>query len=105
AVVYENLNLGLTKCGKKLKNLFSDKTTFDVKHDLCNDLEAVTISKYPVISDIKRQLLQMGADAALMSGSGPAVFGIYSDSRKARRACKMMSAHHRWRLFVAETLI
>ena len=105
AAVYKKLNLGLTKCGKKLKNFFSNKSAFDVKHDLCNDLETVAIRKYPVISDIKRELLQRGAHAALMSGSGPAVFGIYSDSRKARHACELLSAHHRWRLFVAETLI
>jgi len=105
AAVYKKLNLGLTNCGKKLKNFFSDKSTFDFKHYSCNDLETVTISEYPLISDIKRQLLQAGADVALMSGSGPAVFGIYSDSRKARRACELLSAHHRWRLFMAETLI
>ncbi len=105
AAVYKKLNLGLTKCGKKLRNFFSDKSTFDVNRYLCNDLETVTIQKYPVISDIKVQLLQMGADVALMSGSGPAVFGVYSDLRKARRACELLSAHRRWRLFVAETLI
>ena len=105
AAVYKKLNLGLTKCGKKLKKLFSGKSTFDASQHLCNDLEAVTISKYPVISDIKKQLLQMEADAALMTGSGPAVFGIFSDSRKARRACDFLSAHYGWRLFVAETLI
>ena len=103
--VYKNLNLGLTKCGKKLRNFFSGGPEFDVKHDACNDLETVTIPKYPVISDIKRELLQMGADVALMSGSGPAVFGIYSDLRKARRACEWLSARRPWRLFVAETLI
>ncbi len=104
AAVYKKLNLGLTKCGKKLKNFFSDTSTFDVKQDLCNDLETVAIPKYPVISDIKKELLQMGAHVALMSGSGPAVFGIYSDLRKAERACELLSVHHRWRLFVAETL-
>lgn len=105
AAVYKKLNLGLTNCGKKLRNFFSDTSTFDFKRYLCNDLETVAISEYPVISDIKRQLLRAGADAALMSGSGPAVFGIYSDSRKARRACERLSAHYRWRLFMAETLV
>ncbi|MDX2447138.1 MAG: 4-(cytidine 5'-diphospho)-2-C-methyl-D-erythritol kinase [Desulfobacterales bacterium] len=105
AAVYKKLNLGLTKCGKKLKNFFSDKSAFNVDQYLCNDLETVAIPKYPVISDIKRQLLQLGAHGALMSGSGPAVFGIYSDLRKARRACELLSEHHRWRLFVAETVI
>ena len=105
AAVYKKLNLGLTNCGKKLKNFFSDTSKFDFKRYLCNDLETVTISEYPVISDIKRQLLQAGADAALMSGSGPAVFGIYSDSHRARRACERLSTHYRWRLFMAETLV
>jgi 4-diphosphocytidyl-2-C-methyl-D-erythritol kinase len=105
AAVYKKLNLGLTKCGKKLKNFFSGEPAFDVKHDACNDLETVTIPKYPIISDIKRELLQMGADVALMSGSGPAVFGIYPDSSKAGRAYEWLSAHRPWRLFVAETLI
>jgi 4-diphosphocytidyl-2-C-methyl-D-erythritol kinase len=105
AVVYKKLNLGLTKCGKKLKKSFSDKTTFDVKNDLCNDLETVAIPEYPVISDIKNELLGMGALVALMSGSGPAVFGIYSDVHKAGRACELLSSHHEWQLFTAKTLI
>jgi len=105
AAVYKKLNLGLTKCGKKLKKFFSDTLAFDVHQYMCNDLETVTISEYPVISDIKRKLMQLGADAALMTGSGPTVFGIYSNSRKARRALDVLSAHDRWRLFVAETLI
>ena len=104
AAVYKKLNLGLTKCGKKLKNFFSDKSTFDVKKYLCNDLETVAIPEYPVISDIKKELLDMGAHAALMSGSGPAVFGIYSDLHKAERVCERLSAQYRWQLFVAETL-
>lgn len=105
AAVYKKLNLGLTKCTKKLKKSFCDKSVFDVNYSLCNDLETVTIPKYPVISEIKKKLIQTGADAALMSGSGPAVFGIYSDLPSARRACERLSAHHPWRLFVAETLI
>ncbi len=105
AAVYKKLNLGLTKCGKKLKNFFSDKSAFDVKQDLCNDLETVAIPEHPVISDIKIELLDVGAHVALMSGSGPAVFGIYSDLHKAERACELLSARHRWQLFVAETLI
>jgi 4-diphosphocytidyl-2-C-methyl-D-erythritol kinase len=105
AAVYKKLNLGLTNCGKKLKNFFSDKSAFDFKRYLCNDLETVAISEYPVISNIKKQLLRTGADAAAMSGSGPAVFGIYSNSRRARRAYERLAAHYRWRLFMVETLV
>ena len=105
AAVYKKLNLGLTKCGKKLKKFFSDKPVFDVRHDLCNDLETVTIPRYPVISDIKKELVRSGARAALMSGSGPAVFGVYPDARRARRAWERLSVHKQWRLFLAETLV
>lgn len=42
-----------------------------------NDLESVTVGRYPVVRTIKEQLLGDGAIAALMSGSGPTVFGLY----------------------------
>ena len=45
-----------------------------------NDLEQVTIGKYPELAEIKNTLLAAGAKAALMSGSGPTVFGIFPDS-------------------------
>lgn len=44
---------------------------------LFNDLEAVTVARYPVIQSIKEQLLGHGATVALMSGSGPTVFGLF----------------------------
>lgn len=44
---------------------------------LFNDLETVTVLKYPVIQAIKEQLLADGAFAALMSGSGSTVFGLF----------------------------
>jgi 4-diphosphocytidyl-2-C-methyl-D-erythritol kinase len=48
-----------------------------------NDLESVTIARYPEISEIKKLLLADGALVSLMSGSGPTVFGIFTDNRKA----------------------
>jgi 4-diphosphocytidyl-2-C-methyl-D-erythritol kinase len=45
-----------------------------------NDLETVTAVRYPVISEIKNELKNLGADKALMSGSGPTVFGIFPES-------------------------
>jgi len=104
AEVYKNLNLGLTKCKKQLKNFLFDKPRFDVKQHVCNDLETVTVPKFRVISEIKSQLIQTGAAAALMSGSGPAIFGIYSDARKARRAFERMSQYEGRRVFAVRTL-
>ncbi|MGD8973531.1 MAG: 4-(cytidine 5'-diphospho)-2-C-methyl-D-erythritol kinase [Desulfobacterales bacterium] len=84
--VYRNFNLRLTKCKKKLKKAPLKKSGFDASLHLCNDLESVTASNYPVINTIKEQLLKHGAVGALMSGSGPTVFGLFSDPGSARKA-------------------
>lgn len=51
---------------------------------LCNVLESVTIRKHPVIQKIKNEMISRGALNSLMSGSGPTVFGIFTDEKKAR---------------------
>lgn len=53
---------------------------------LSNVLETVTCREYPVIEEIKQFLKDRGAMNALMSGSGPTVFGIYSDRPAAFEA-------------------
>jgi len=53
---------------------------------LANVLETVTEKAYPVISDIKKTMVEHGALNSLMSGSGPTVFGIFDDHKKAQ-AC------------------
>lgn len=51
-----------------------------------NVLEQVTISEYPVIEEIKRVMKRKGALGAMMSGSGPTVFGLFENRQDARRA-------------------
>ena len=51
-----------------------------------NVLESVTIPMYPIIAKLKRQTLDNGAIGAMMSGSGPTVFGIYPDAQSCARA-------------------
>ena len=51
-----------------------------------NVLEDVTILKYPVIREIKQEMLEAGALNAMMSGSGPTVFGLFENKIKARNA-------------------
>ena len=51
-----------------------------------NVLERVTVEEYPVIEEIKAVMRGEGALNAMMSGSGPTVFGLYDDKRKARKA-------------------
>jgi len=49
----------------------------------CNVLEPVTISMVPEVKEIKDELVRAGAVRAVMSGSGPTVFGIAEDKRHA----------------------
>ncbi len=53
---------------------------------LGNVLETVTAERYPVIGQIKEEMLAQGALGSLMSGSGPTVFGIYREEKQARQA-------------------
>ena len=48
-----------------------------------NSFEESVFEKYPEISEIKEKLLSLGADGALMSGSGSTVFGLFEDKAKA----------------------
>lgn len=51
-----------------------------------NKMEEALIEENPVIGEIKKTMLENGALASLMSGSGPTVFGIYQDPREMQRA-------------------
>ena len=55
---------------------------------LGNVLETVTVREYPVIQEIKELFCRMGAKNALMSGSGPSVFGIFTDRESAEQAAR-----------------
>jgi len=104
AEVFQNLNLRLTKCKKKIKESFFMKTGYDASRHLCNDLEAVTASKYPVITAVKNRLLEHGALGALMSGSGPTVFGLFSHQEKAAAAMQVFGRIPRWKSYLAEII-
>lgn len=53
-----------------------------------NVLETVTVARYPVISEIKNCMTDMGAMQSLMSGSGPTVFGIFTEKETAEKAAE-----------------
>ena len=83
--VYENLNLTLTK----KKNNYSIPRFYalgDVVRELHNDLEAVSLKMHPELNDLKQMLMKEGALGALMSGSGPTLFGIFADEKSAKEA-------------------
>ncbi len=68
-----------------------------------NDFEAPMFEAYPALHGIKRTLLKLGAEAALLSGSGATVFGVFGDERKARQAAIDYPAEDREKVFVADT--
>jgi len=100
AWVYANLKLGLTDdedgyIKKCLKFGFAP-----VAHVLENDLEQITIAHYPVLDSIKNHLLKAGAEGALMTGSGPTVFGLFSSLDKAQAAGHDLAAFKLGEIFI-----
>lgn len=55
-----------------------------------NVLQDVTIPAYPQVEEIKEKMKEWGAVNAMMSGSGPTVFGIFDDEEKAEEACQKL---------------
>ncbi len=55
-----------------------------------NVLEEVTIPLYPVIEEIRQEMLRAGALNAMMSGSGPTVFGLFENKLAAKSAQKQI---------------
>ena len=70
---------------------------------LSNVMELVTAAKRRQIGEIKSFLTENGADGTLMSGSGPTVYGLFSDEGRARTAAKMLSRRFA-DTFLTETL-
>jgi 4-diphosphocytidyl-2-C-methyl-D-erythritol kinase len=75
--VFENLALTKNEKKSKMRGFLGTGARFALDQ-MHNDLESTTISRYPVVAEIKRQLLAQGADAAMMSGSGATVFGLFN---------------------------
>jgi 4-diphosphocytidyl-2-C-methyl-D-erythritol kinase len=62
---------------------------------------------HPVLERVKSLLLESGAAGALMSGSGPTVFGVFGDEASALRAEKSLKQEkqeNRWSVFRAHSL-
>ena len=87
--VYQNLKLDDKTVHPDIDRLIEDIRNKDLKavsDHMGNVLESVTIPNYPVISQIKEQMMYCGAVGSMMSGSGPTVFGLFDDSRTAQLA-------------------
>ena len=85
---YSRVKLGLTKDRSSISLLSSVMQTDDFKKlisCLNNDLEAVVSARFPEINRARGYLSDNGVNGMLMSGSGPAVFGLVSSRKSAER--------------------
>jgi len=69
-----------------------------------NVLESVTIPAYPVIAEIKKEMLGAGALTVLMSGSGPTVFGLAADKASAEAIAAVLQTNAALHIAVARTI-
>ena len=93
--VYENLKLDENTVHPDIDRLVEDirrKDLAAITSDMGNVLETVTIPNYPVIAESKEHMMEHGAAGAMMSGSGPTVFGLFDDKEKAVAAYEAMQA-------------
>ena len=91
--VYENLKLNEDTIHPDIDQLVTDIKNKDltaIAGHMGNVLETVTIPAYPIIADIKKQMMESGAINSMMSGSGPTVFGLFADEATAKKAYKEM---------------
>jgi 4-diphosphocytidyl-2-C-methyl-D-erythritol kinase len=102
AWVYNNLKL--TNRGELARLPSFYGTVADICSICANDLESVTIPAFPVIAEIKEALLRHGAMGAMMSGSGPTVFGLFQDSDAAEKALIALKKDTGWFAVAVETM-
>ncbi len=89
--VYESLRLDALERHPDIDGMMGDIEKGDLK-GLCekmeNVLETVTGAEYPIIGEIERLMVAEGALTAVMSGSGPTVFGVFREEKAARSAMR-----------------
>lgn len=89
--VYENLHANELKPEEHpdidaIIRAIENRDIFGIADNLGNVLETVTIKEYPIIQEIKDAMLESGAIGSLMSGSGPTVFGLFTNPAAAQAA-------------------
>lgn len=91
--VYENLHVEQIDKHPDIDAVLSAINNQDLTA-MCNSieniLETVTVPNYPVINEIKNLMEDQGAMKALMSGSGPTVFGIFEKEETAKAAYEVL---------------
>ena len=87
--VYENLDLASLRPPSPVTP--EDWDTDNPGGWVINDLETVTLKRYPQLQEILQTLPPLGALAQGMSGSGPTIFGLFSTAEAAQEAARKLS--------------
>lgn len=94
-MAYENLDLETIEKRPDIDGMIGDIQNGDLRgmtEKMANVFEQGIIREYPVIQDIKDFMEKKGALRAMMSGSGPTVFGIFDDKEKLEQAAQALRA-------------
>lgn len=95
--VYENLKINELTSHPDIDGIvdaIEADDLYTMSHKMENVLESVTEQNYPVISSIKQLMVEQGAIASLMSGSGPTVFGIYDNEDTVNKAATFFKINY-----------
>lgn len=104
AWAYVRLGGALTSPGPQHKVRRFSSHWSDIGACLSNDLEAAILPRFPVLVTLKERLIGLGAVGALVSGSGPTVFGLFREESAARHAATSLRRAASWRIFLARSL-
>ncbi len=74
------------------------------RDDFTNDFESAIFDIHPEIRRAKEVLLTAGASAALLSGSGSSVFGVFADHKSQQQALEKIECEAGWRIFPCVTV-
>lgn len=98
AQVYKSLNLNEIAIHPNTDEVIEGIKNQDLNQiakNLGNVLERVTTKEHPIINQIKEAMIEYGALGALMSGSGPSVFGLFENRRDAQAVAKELKLHNK----------
>ncbi|MCX5713452.1 MAG: hypothetical protein NT033_01295, partial [Candidatus Omnitrophica bacterium] len=100
------VRLTLPKYDANILNLALRKKDFSLTQEaLFNSLQDVTFRLYPELNNIRASLKKLGLRSFLMSGSGPAVFGIVSSRKEAVFLAEQLKKKgNSWRIFIASSV-
>ena len=102
--VYRRLSPKLTKAIVNTSINLSLGCSANLRKLLVNDLETVTMGRYPRIGVLKEELARQGAIGTLMSGSGSSVFGVFQSRGSAERAFRRLRKAREVQAFLVRVL-